>query len=123
MGLAGRLLARLWGKPLQQRSPEQQQQVDSATRGLALYQFPYCPYCVKVRWAVRRLQLNIELRDAANNPAHKQALRLEGGKLQTPCLRIDQAGRDTLWLYESADIIHYLQQHFRIYPINRTPPP
>lgn len=112
MGLAGRLLARFRGKPLRQRSPEEQQQVDSATRGLALYQFPYCPYCVKVNRAVRRLQLNIELRDAANNPAHKQALRLDGGKLQTPCLRIEQTGRDTQWLYESADIIRYLEQRF-----------
>ncbi|MEN8165899.1 MAG: glutaredoxin [Pseudomonadota bacterium] len=112
MGLADKLSARLRWRAQRQRSPEEQQQVDSATRGLALYQFPYCPYCVKVGRTVRRLQLHIELRDATNNPAHQQALRLEGGKLQTPCLRIEQAGSETQWLYESADIIRYLEQRF-----------
>jgi glutathione S-transferase len=36
-----------------------------------------------------------------------------GGKIQTPCLRItDQTGK-VQWLYESKEIIRYLQQRFQ----------
>ncbi|RLW70923.1 MAG: glutaredoxin, partial [gamma proteobacterium symbiont of Stewartia floridana] len=34
-----------------------------------------------------------------------------GGKLQTPCLKIEQQDGDR-WLYESDDIIRYLRQRF-----------
>jgi len=31
-----------------------------------------------------------------------------GGKTQVPCLRIEQAGGEVEWMYESDDIIRYL---------------
>ncbi len=97
-------------KPME-RSPEDQKRVDEAAMNLALYQFYACPFCVKTRRAIRRLNLPIEMRDAQNDPTHRQALLEGGGKIQVPCLRIEEDG-ETTWLYESSKIISYLEQRF-----------
>jgi len=61
---------------------------------------------------MRRLSLNIELRDARNDEAHRAALIAGGGKPQVPCLLItDDAGQQT-WLYESDDINAWLNREF-----------
>jgi len=65
-----------------ERTPEEQAQVDAACQQLALYQFRTCPFCIKVRKEIARLGLNIELRDAQLDPAHKQALLEGGGKVR-----------------------------------------
>ena len=97
-------------KPMQ-RPPAAQQAVEDAMRGLAIYQFYACPFCVKTRRALRRLNLPMELRDAKNDPSHRAALESGGGKIQVPCLRIDGEG-DTRWVYESKEIIAYLEGRF-----------
>ena len=94
-----------------EHSPQRQAELDAQTAGLALYQYAACPFCVKTRRAIRRLGLNIELRDARNDPRHRRDLEQLGGKQQVPCLRIEGHGHDT-WLYESDDIIAWLKQHF-----------
>ncbi len=95
-----------------ERTPEEQAQVDIACQQLALYQFRTCPFCIKVRKEIARLGLNIELRDAQLDPAHKQALLEGGGKVKVPCLKItDDAGQAT-WLYESDEINRWLHQRF-----------
>lgn len=91
--------------------PEVQQALDQQTRDMALYQFYLCPFCVKTRRAIRRLGLNIETRDANSDPEHKAKLISEGGQYQVPCLAINEGGQ-TRWLYESSDIISYLEQRF-----------
>lgn len=92
-----------------QRAPEAQARIDAVTRGLALYQFKTCPFCVKARRAMRRLGVTIELRDARSDPRWREQLIAEGGKLQVPCLRIPQADGDARWLYESDAIVAYLE--------------
>jgi len=95
-----------------ERTPEEQAQVDAACQQLALYQFRTCPFCIKVRKEIARLGLNIELRDAQIDPAHKQALLEGGGKVKVPCLKItDDAGQAT-WLYESDEINRWLHRRF-----------
>ena len=94
------------------RSDAAQQAVDARTAQLALYHFPTCPFCLKTRRAMHRLSLDIELRNAQHDAMHRQALLAGGGKIQTPCLRIaDSQGQD-VWLYESRDIIAYLEREF-----------
>ncbi|MCH8497036.1 MAG: glutathione S-transferase N-terminal domain-containing protein [Marinobacter sp.] len=94
------------------RSPDQQAAVDAATRQLALYQFRACPFCIKVRKEAARLGLNIELRDAQHDTAHRETLLAGGGKVAVPCLRIkDEQGEDR-WMYESGDIVAWLNQQF-----------
>lgn len=92
------------------RSPEEQQCVDNQTASMSLYQFYACPFCLKARRAFKRLGLKIETRDAKNNP-HRADLQTGGGQVKVPCLRIDKDG-ETTWMYESSDIINYLEQRF-----------
>ena len=91
------------------RSQEDQTRVDALTKSFALYQFESCPFCVKVRRAIRRENLNIELRDAANNEQFKAELIEGGGEYQVPCLRIQHPDGTIKWMYESSDIIAFLE--------------
>lgn len=95
-----------------QHSPAVQAKLDAQTRALALYQFPACPFCVKVRFAMKRLGLHIETRDARRVPAYRQELLSGGGMIKAPCLRIAGPDGEVQWLYESGDIIRYLEQRF-----------
>ncbi|MBS1146677.1 MAG: glutaredoxin family protein, partial [Proteobacteria bacterium] len=61
------------------RPAAEQQAIDSRTRNLALYHYPTCPFCLKTRRAAQRLSLNIELRDAQHDAAHRAALIAGGG--------------------------------------------
>ena len=100
-----------------ERTAEEQARIDAQTRGMALYEFKACPFCVKTRRAMKRLGLNIELRDARGDMQWRQQLLAEGGRLQVPCLYIPQSSGDAQWLYESDDIIAYLEERFA----DRTP--
>lgn len=94
------------------REAAAQAEVERQCRGLALYQFTTCPFCIKVRQEMRRLSLPIELRDARSDPVHRAALLEGGGKPMVPCLRIREAGGAERWMYESDDIVAYLRQRF-----------
>ncbi len=94
------------------RSVDTQQKIDQACSGLALYHFKTCPFCIKVRHEMARLSLPITLRDAQHDPERRADLLQGGGKIQTPCLQIADAQGNVQWLYESNDIINYLQQRF-----------
>ena len=98
--------------PKVQRSVEAQAKVDLETKSLALYQFASCPYCAKVRLTMRRLNLDIQLRDAKNDPEHKLNLIQQGGKYQVPCLLLTSSDGVKKWLYESSDINRYLEERF-----------
>jgi glutaredoxin len=77
-----------------------------------MYQFLTCPFCIKTRRAIKRLSLNIETRDALHHAPSRQQLLEGGGQVKVPCLRITDADGNIEWLYESDDIIQYLQQSF-----------
>lgn len=94
-----------------QRDPQAQAAVDASAKGLTLYQFHACPFCVKTRRALRRLNVPVALKDAKNNEADRQALLAGGGRVKVPCLRIEENGKTT-WMYESKAIIDYLDQRF-----------
>ena len=98
-------------KPVQ-RSAEIQKDVDEQTQNMALYQFQQCPFCVKTRRQIRRLALNIESRDARNDPQWNQELINDGGKYQVPCLKITAVDGSVQWMYESTEINQYLDEKF-----------
>lgn len=98
-------------KPLQ-RSPEKQAKVDAQTKNMALYHFQMCPFCVKTRRQIRRLGLNIENRDARNDPKWNQELIDEGGKYQVPCLKLTKDDGSVVWMYESTEINKYLEERY-----------
>jgi len=94
------------------RTVEEQMRVDGETAFLSLYHFGVCPYCQRVRRAITRLALKIELRDIRTDQgAHEELIRA-GGQDQVPCLRVREPGVGERWLYESADIIDYLAKRF-----------
>lgn len=95
----------------QKRTPEAQANVAQAAASMALYQFHACPFCVRTRRTMHRLNLPIALRDAKNNEQHRQALLNQGGAIKVPCLRIDENG-GTTWMYESKAIMQYLEERF-----------
>jgi glutaredoxin len=94
------------------RPPEEQAKVDQQAKNFILYQFKTCPFCIKVKRNNKRLSLNIETRDAQHNLQHREELLKGGGQVKVPCLRIiDNNGNDQ-WMYESDQIIEYLQDRF-----------
>ncbi|HEY0635003.1 MAG TPA: glutaredoxin [Gammaproteobacteria bacterium] len=95
-----------------ERPAQAQQRIDNETAHMALYQFKSCPFCIKVRREMKRLSLNIELRDAQHDAQHRTALQQGGGKPQVPCLRLKDEQGNEQWLYESDAIIALLRGRF-----------
>lgn len=98
-------------KKLVQRNAEQQKNVDDQLQNYSIYQFEACPFCVKVRRHVKSLGLNMTYKDAKNDTVAREELFKNGGKIQVPCLRIQDGSKET-WMYESNDIIAYLNKQF-----------
>ena len=99
-------------RPRQIKRPnDQQAQIEQDIQGLSLYQLYACPFCVKTRRAMHRLNLPIETRSVAQNSPYRDELESQGGAIKSPCLRIEEAGK-VRWMYESGDIISYLEQRF-----------
>ncbi|MBQ0780761.1 MAG: glutathione S-transferase N-terminal domain-containing protein [Thalassolituus oleivorans] len=96
-------------KPMK-RSEADQAAAQAKAKDLALYQLYACPFCLKTRRAMRRLNVDIEKRDI-KHLQNREALETQGGRVKVPCLRIGE-GSDAQWLYESSDIIQYLDGLF-----------
>lgn len=95
------------GPPPPDDPPAVRSALEAFTQTLALYHFAGCPYCTRVRRALRQLGLEVEMRDIATERVHHDALMAGGGRSTVPCLRIDE-GDETRWLYESGDIVQWL---------------
>ena len=100
-------------KPIQ-RDNINQHKLDKKTKGLTIYQFEACPFCVKVRRFIRKNSLKINLKDAKNNITFKSELVNEGGKHKVPCLKIAKKYSKIIWLYESTEIIKFLKKEFKL---------
>ena len=100
-------------KPIE-RSTEAQEEINQQTKNLVLYQFKQCPFCVITRRTMHRLALDIEKRDARNDPKWNEELINEGGKYQVPCLKITAEDGAVEWMYESSLINKYLTERFSV---------
>ncbi|AOU99143.1 glutaredoxin [Acidihalobacter yilgarnensis] len=94
------------------RPADVQAKIDEETRALTLYHFRSCPFCIKTRRAMKRMSLNIELRDTQHDPENREALHRGGGEIKVPCLRIEETDGEVRWMYESDAIIEYLTRRF-----------
>ncbi len=92
------------------RTIKSQSEIDAALQNYTLYEFRRCPFCIKVRRHIKRLRLDINLKDALD-PAIEHELISGGGKRKVPCLAITKNGK-TQWMYESSKINQYLSQTF-----------
>ena len=95
-----------------QRSGDKQTAIDEQSKNITLYQYKACPFCVKVRRSLKRLSLPVETRDPKRCHNAKQELIDGAGKLKVPCLKIDEGEGSIQWLFESKDIISYLERRF-----------
>jgi glutaredoxin len=93
------------------RTSQAQQQVEAELQKLSLYQFFACPFCIKTRRAMYKLNLPIVKRNASEGSPYREELLQGGGKIKTPCLRIEKDD-GVEWMYESSDIIRYLEKRF-----------
>ncbi len=91
------------------RSEEGKRRVQGAFANLSIYEFKACPFCVKVRRFLKSEGIDLPLKDAMRDPARSE-LASGGGKLQVPCLKIQNNDGSVRWLYESSDIIQYLRE-------------
>ena len=92
-----------------QRSESEQEEVEQQLKTYSLYQFNACPFCIKVRRVMRKLNLPIELKNANTDENIKEELLAGGGSPKVPCLRIGDK-----WMYESSDIVKFLEEKFPI---------
>ena len=96
------------------REAAAQKAIDDVTATMSMYQFKTCPFCVKVRRQLKRHALHIELRDAKNDAELKAELVREGGRHKVPCKKKKKADKSVEWLYESNDIVAYLNTQFNL---------
>lgn len=95
-----------------ERPPKEQEKIDQNTQNMTLYQFKTCPFCIKVRRHTKRLSLNIETRDAQHDATSRSQLLTGGGTIKVPCLKVTNEAGEDRWMYESEEIIHYLDAQF-----------
>ena len=100
-----------------QRPAEEQARIAEACNNLMLYHYPSCPFCVRVRRHMKRLNLPIRLIDPRRDAQAMQRLVEQGGRQQVPCLQIIEADGQSVWMYESADINSYLDRRFASKPL------
>lgn len=98
--------------PKLKRSAEAQLLVENEIKNLSIYQFKLCPFCIKTRRVMHKLNLPIEIFDAKNDATSRKELLEQGGKIKVPCLRISEEN-GYKWIYDSGDIIAYLNSRFK----------
>jgi glutaredoxin 2 len=76
---------------------------------LNLYIKTHCPYSLRVLEANEVIKAPLQILDINVNPGVKSELLSKGGKTQVPYLEDTATG---VSMYESIDIIDYLQQHY-----------
>lgn len=76
--------------------------------GLVLYYYASCPFCRRVRQHIQQQGWVIEERDVLQDSGWRKELMEGGGKTQVPCLKIESPDASANWMYESMDIVNYL---------------
>jgi glutaredoxin len=91
-------------------SIQEQEMINDKVQHISLYQLAACPFCVKVRRAMRRNGINLPLVDIKSEQGrYREELVQGGGAAKVPCLKIDNGQQGVTWMYESKDIINFLE--------------
>lgn len=75
----------------------------------ALYYYDACPFCQRVLRALPSLKVEVEKRNVMTNREYREEHYQATGRTTVPCLRIEDDNGQTTWMFESLDIIRYLQ--------------
>ena len=97
--------------PQIQRAAAEQQKADRLANSLTLYSLNSCSYSRKVQRHLHHLNVNITVKNLKRCHIYQKELLAGGGRAQVPCLRIENA-QGSKWLYESDDIMRYLDKKF-----------
>ena len=74
----------------------------------SLYYYDSCPFCVRVLRTLNTIDIAVECRDILSDSRHRSDLHKATGRTTVPCLRIEN-GSESQWMFESMDIIRFLQ--------------
>ncbi|MCY0966525.1 glutaredoxin family protein [Parathalassolituus penaei] len=75
----------------------------------ALYYYDACPFCQRVLRVLPDLKVEVEKRNVLTNAGYRQQQYAATGRTTVPVLRLeDESGKES-WMFESADIIRFLQ--------------
>lgn len=77
-----------------------------------LYQSPLCGFCARVERFLQLRGIEVPMRNTITQPDARRELIEGGGRATVPCLRIEREDGSVRWLYESIDIIDYLNHAF-----------
>ncbi len=70
-----------------------------------------CGFCARVKQFLHQRGIDMVFRDTLRDPEAYRELLQGGGRGMVPCLRIER-GDEVEWMYESIDIIRYLDAQF-----------
>ncbi len=79
-----------------------------------LYQDPYCPFCRRVTDYLESNNLDVPIRDITRDGGAYRDLVKGGGRGTVPCLQITSENGDAKWMYESLDIIAFLEEELDV---------
>jgi len=74
-----------------------------------LFKTDLCGFCYRVRDFAEEKGISLTLRDTMTDMEAFRELLQGGGKSTVPCLKI-QREKEVIWMYESLDIIDYLNE-------------
>jgi len=74
-----------------------------------LFKTDSCGYCYRVRDFAEQQGISLTLRDTMADMEAFRELLQGGGRSTVPCLKIQRTD-ETVWMYESMDIIDYLNE-------------
>lgn len=110
-GLMADLLDRMVPvKPLD-RSRDEQNRLDRASRRMHLYYCRSCPSSIVIKRHCEKLGLRVVEKDVQRVNAYRKELVHGGGAPRVPCLHIDDDKQDS-WLYSRDAILEYLDNRF-----------
>ena len=83
-------------------------EIVGSTESYELFHSETCGFCHRVRRYFAQAGWDIPLRDTLRDREARAELVAGGGRATVPCLKITR-GDDVVWMYESLDIIDYLE--------------
>ena len=79
---------------------------------IELYQMEHCPFCAKVRRKLEDLDLDFLCHTSKKGSPKREILKKLGGKEMVPFLVDTQDPANPVMMYESDDIIAYLEETY-----------
>ena len=73
---------------------------------ITLYYLPYCPYSQHVLVYLEQIGKTLNMKNLQKDPLAKEELQKIGGKMQVPCLIVDQTA-----IYDDQIIIQWISEH------------